>query len=490
MLQSFTHHKHGVSWRTLLLGLLVLVAFMVAPVFAQEAPPTLEDSLIVFANDQFLVGDVNGVTNFDACTPDEAVRLPMIPSPDGNYFIAITEPRAVTDTIAAIGGVGGGPLPSNAYLCDVATGTLTKIADQPADFAFFSEDRLDAFVTRSMPAFSPDGASIAWAEMAHPSFVVTVQTLNLATLESNSVVVALPEPFGIPVAPIVYWFDEGLAALVYDLDDVTFQATTELHFFDASGAITSEVLIHTEGETSEFIDQYLPVRYEGAMHLALRFSESGWFLVEPTSGARLSVAGLPALTMPNVPNSLQLLFDVDENYNMNWRAVGGANERSFPNYMMGRIALSPDGQRVAFAGGVLEVWNSVDNSVVAVPNTDGFADDFLANVVWGNGEWVWVSNAPVAQVVPQSVTCEGTQPSRLTPNTLARVAEATIPNNVRDAASTAGTLVGQIPGGATFTVIQGPVCADGYAWYEIQFGDLIGWTAEGTSDTYWLEPLQ
>jgi hypothetical protein len=157
---------------------------------------------------------------------------------------------------------------------------------------------------------------------------------------------------------------------------------------------------------------------------------------------------------------------------------------------MGRIALSPDGQRVAFAGGVLEVWNSVDNSVVAVPNTDGFADDFLANVVWGNGEWVWVSNAPVAQVVPQSVTCEGTQPSRLTPNTLARVAEATIPNNVRDAASTAGTLVGQIPGGATFTVIQGPVCADGYAWYEIQFGDLIGWTAEGTSDTYWLEPLQ
>ena len=36
------------------------------------------------------------------------------------------------------------------------------------------------------------------------------------------------------------------------------------------------------------------------------------------------------------------------------------------------------------------------------------------------------------------------------------------PNNVRDAAARSGNLIGEIPGGAIFDVLEGPVCADGF----------------------------
>lgn len=44
--------------------------------------------------------------------------------------------------------------------------------------------------------------------------------------------------------------------------------------------------------------------------------------------------------------------------------------------------------------------------------------------------------------------------------------------------------------GTRFTVIDGPVCEDGYVWWEIQTSDdHIGWSAEGDSEDYFMEPF-
>ena len=43
--------------------------------------------------------------------------------------------------------------------------------------------------------------------------------------------------------------------------------------------------------------------------------------------------------------------------------------------------------------------------------------------------------------------------------------------------------------GTRFTVIDGPVCEDGYVWWKIETSDgHIGWSAEGDSENYFMEP--
>jgi uncharacterized protein YgiM (DUF1202 family) len=46
-----------------------------------------------------------------------------------------------------------------------------------------------------------------------------------------------------------------------------------------------------------------------------------------------------------------------------------------------------------------------------------------------------------------------------------------------------------MPPAATFEVLDGPECANGFAWYEINFQGLRAWTAEADNEDYWLEPL-
>ncbi len=80
---------------------------------------------------------------------------------------------------------------------------------------------------------------------------------------------------------------------------------------------------------------------------------------------------------------------------------------------------------------------------------------------------------------------------RLSAGTSARVSLSPLPNAVRSAPGTDSnsTVLGSIPGGTVFTVLEGPVCANGYYWYRVDTGSVDGWTAEGQDGEYWLDPL-
>ena len=92
-----------------------------------------------------------------------------------------------------------------------------------------------------------------------------------------------------------------------------------------------------------------------------------------------------------------------------------------------------------------------------------------------------------AQTPEEPIVCEGVLPSRLVPDMIARVTPGS-PNRVRNAPSTEGELIGDIPGEGEFYVLNGPVCADGFAWWYVEHEGLVGWTVEG-GDDYWLEPV-
>lgn len=84
------------------------------------------------------------------------------------------------------------------------------------------------------------------------------------------------------------------------------------------------------------------------------------------------------------------------------------------------------------------------------------------------------------------IACPGVLPSRLRPGDRARVTPGPA-NNLRHQPDLSSARFAQIPGGGEFVVVSGPVCADGYAWYEVDYRGIVGWTAESGQGTYWLE---
>lgn len=97
-----------------------------------------------------------------------------------------------------------------------------------------------------------------------------------------------------------------------------------------------------------------------------------------------------------------------------------------------------------------------------------------------------LSSLPTVQA--QTCPLPGQLPTRLEPGIRARVVPGT-PNNVRDAPGLDGAVISQIPSGGQFAVLAGPQCADGYVWWQVDNNGVAGWTAEGDSGRYWLEPL-
>lgn len=88
---------------------------------------------------------------------------------------------------------------------------------------------------------------------------------------------------------------------------------------------------------------------------------------------------------------------------------------------------------------------------------------------------------------PVAFTCPGFLPSRLLVGGQGRVLPGDA-NNVRDIPDASGALVGQIPGGGVFAVLEGPTCDPaGRAWWRVDYNGLIGWTVEGAGDEYYTE---
>lgn len=94
----------------------------------------------------------------------------------------------------------------------------------------------------------------------------------------------------------------------------------------------------------------------------------------------------------------------------------------------------------------------------------------------------------VAQDAPSDPACPGAPAPRLTVNGVGRVLPGDA-NNVRGQPSRDSELIGAIPGGAEFTVLEGPNCVDGLNWWRVETSAITGWTVEGADAEYWIEPI-
>ncbi len=94
---------------------------------------------------------------------------------------------------------------------------------------------------------------------------------------------------------------------------------------------------------------------------------------------------------------------------------------------------------------------------------------------------------------PAPVSCPGLLPSRLQVGMVAVVSDDDPrPVNVRGGPGLAATRVGQFAVATRFTVLEGPVCQNNYAWFRVReeaTNGLTGWVAESGEGVYYLEPL-
>lgn len=100
--------------------------------------------------------------------------------------------------------------------------------------------------------------------------------------------------------------------------------------------------------------------------------------------------------------------------------------------------------------------------------------------------------SPTPAPPPLPAECrQGFLPPRLQVGTEACVSDST-PNNLRDAPGSLD-IIGQIPPGGVFRVLDGPVCTRSTVtvWWYVEYRGMRGWTAEGSKATYtyWLSPL-
>lgn len=88
--------------------------------------------------------------------------------------------------------------------------------------------------------------------------------------------------------------------------------------------------------------------------------------------------------------------------------------------------------------------------------------------------------------------CRNTYPSRLHIGDQAYVSfDPPYPNNVREDPDMDAEIIGKINPGAEILILEGPACANNWVWWLMRSRKtgLVGWTAEGDIEGYWLVPL-
>ena len=82
----------------------------------------------------------------------------------------------------------------------------------------------------------------------------------------------------------------------------------------------------------------------------------------------------------------------------------------------------------------------------------------------------------------------GVLPPRLTVGRVAHISPDGFPNNLRSVPGESGQLIGEIPAGAEFTVVDGPRCASNISFWRVDYNEFQGWTAEGQDTEYFIIP--
>jgi hypothetical protein len=412
-------------------------------------------------------------------------------APDG-WRVAYNSWAQITVTAIAQGWPAFGVIPSNIWVLDVNTGNAFRVADQPPNATFAPDTQtFGAVVMRGTPAWSPDGNQLAWAELASPEFIFRLVVYDFTTGATNVIVTQLPYPFAdggfVPVHDVI-WGNRGIAVFNVAINETTYDFEERALLYDPNGAFIHDTLIGSSA--TEWAVTRAWVRHLGQEHLGVVYPSGRRFLIDPATGDQQDMPALPELYSVNASNNSATTFlsasvDASQNVSHTWTAVFASRQQDQPLNFTGdpkNIAVSADGQAIAYSSDAVYVWQN--GSLTRVPGTEGIASPWDVALVWGVNAWRVRTDWPGGG----GLACSPAP--RLTIGSLGQVTPG-LPNVIRALPRRGpdSAILGEIPAGGVFTVLSGPQCdSEGHYWWQVNYQNITGWTAEGEGVTYWLKP--
>lgn len=358
----------------------------------------------------------------------------------------------------------------------------------------------------SLGGFSPDGTKIAVSYMIAEPFQAHVLTLDVAsgeTAAATDYVANAPDTGLLLIYPeLVEWRNDGVYFVPQCIQCVEGAAgSTKGVWNPATGAISPTAEgVDPNGDLLPMANAELFPIY-GADYPAMPNPD-----ISAVGGERYGIRNAVMMSGARAENGRAVVYFDPDNLaiqQVRWVADGEAFLVFVTDGQGENVLVTPDGeaQRVdfgahAFIAGTPDGWLTSENGeLVHYTLTDGTVERATLDELSGNlivmAEPALGSTGGAAFPTvppPEPVTCEGFIESRLLPGHRARVRPGPA-NNVRERPSTIATIVAKIAGGAPFVVLEGPVCAEGLAWWRVSYQQWTGWTAEGSGSNYWLEPL-
>ncbi len=464
-----------------LFTIIAALALVVLLSGAMLAQPTAPETPLVYVDGDIYVWNgstVNPITG-------SGYAFDPVVSPDGEQLAFVEYSRITLEFLAEAGGFGGGALPTDLYLYDYASGRVTPLTQQPRGASLDDPDT--ETIARGVPVWSPDGSALAWSELIFTStgiesFLVVYDDVDRTVTR----IAALPQQYGIPTPLQLAWGEMGIVVW-----SATLNASDEIEdillIFDTDGVQTASIQVLPRDDGSDFINNFLLVEWQGNEFIAVIFGSSEVVLYTPLElGSTIAPGVLQRYSLLN-PGGVGLNLFPEGDFGSPFVAeIADGSGTILPvGYTFSGIALSPLADRYAYGTGedgvVVTDGRGFETLIPAV------GDGFVSAVVWGPTAWrinetFTPSSSEAADLL---AGCD------LTPRLEIGGEGFVLPgpaNRLRTNPNTDSAIITNIPGEAFFFVTEGPVCAQGFVWWEVIYNEQVGWTAEGTDGQYYVAP--
>lgn len=461
--------------------LLVLLASSVVAVQAQDA--TMTAPIIALAKGDFWAinpddGSMTQITQHrqDLYYAQPSSQQDIAISPDGQYLAYLQTPRffAIAMKNNLLGNMGW--TPSDIILLNLATGEERVIASQQPNVKYSDSVRL---WYRWNLRWSPDGSQLAYYQYRGWQGDSSFQSQMMIYDWQIDKTFTLAE--GNDYLSEAAWLREGIGigATVYNAESEVIA-----HHYLNDGMIVGHPLVY-QGTEYIFVDS-ADVASPNRAHV---------YLMDVRTGEYGRVEGYESSVSASAPEGA-LVFIKDDNDTRPWYVIDPQSGAIFTPPRQAPYAVdftfSPDGKQFAYVliGTSVNITDLKGKELVV---------DLPANaIIWGSKQYI-VGSREGSQDMPVVPTTDFDTTRRcgilpavgLVAGGEGRVIAGGGPNRVRSAPDAEAEVIGQIPEGATFTVVDGQqgVCAGAIRWAQISYDGVIGWTAQGVGSQVFLEAV-